>query len=59
MRSAVAIYFGKNNGVFPPDRASVQALVTAGPGRGSAARRPTYDTANGKVTFTATVDDCP
>ena len=28
MRSAVAIYYGKKNGVFPPDLAAVQALVT-------------------------------
>jgi prepilin-type N-terminal cleavage/methylation domain-containing protein len=58
MRSAVAIYYGKHNGVFPPDTTAVQALVTPAP-VWQCQTTPTYDTGNGKVTFTATVQDCP
>ena len=58
MRSGVAIYYGKHNGVFPPSEASVEALVTPAP-VWQCGTTPTYDTGNGKVTFTATVNDCP
>jgi prepilin-type N-terminal cleavage/methylation domain-containing protein len=58
MRSAVAIYYGKKNGVFPPDEAAVEALVTPAP-TWQCGTTPSYDTSNGKVTFTATVNDCP
>ena len=41
MRSAVAIYYGKNNGIFPGAEGAVEGLVTPRR-RGSAARsRPT------------------
>ena len=58
MRSAVAIYYGKNNGIFPLDVASVQTLVTPTP-QWQCNTTPGYDTDNGKVTFTASVTDCP
>ena len=58
MRSGVAIYYGKHNGIFPPDEPFVETLVTPAP-VWQCGTTPTYDTANGKVTFTATVNDCP
>jgi prepilin-type N-terminal cleavage/methylation domain-containing protein len=58
MRSAVAIYYGKHNGVFPPSEGAVEALVTPLP-VWQCQTTPTYDTGNGKITFTATVNDCP
>jgi prepilin-type N-terminal cleavage/methylation domain-containing protein len=58
MRSAVAIYYGKNNGIFPPTVGSVEALVTPLP-IWQCGTQPTYDTGNGKITFTASVTDCP
>ena len=58
MRSAVAIYYGKNNGIFPGGEPAVESLVTPAP-QWQCSTTPTYDTGNGKVSFTATVDDCP
>jgi prepilin-type N-terminal cleavage/methylation domain-containing protein len=58
MRSAVAIYYGKHNGLFPPSEAFVETLVTPAP-TWACGTTPTYDTGNGKVTFTASVTDCP
>jgi len=58
MRSAVAIYYGKHNGLFPPSTAAVEGLVTPAP-TWQCNTTPSYDTANGKVTFTAQVSDCP
>ena len=58
MRSAVAIYYGKKNGLFPPNTAFVQTLVTPAP-VWQCGTTPDYDTGNGKVSFTATVADCP
>jgi type IV pilus assembly protein PilA len=58
MRSAVAIYYGKKNGVFPPDLAAVQALVTPAPTWQCNGTTPSYDTGNGKLTFTLQVSDC-
>jgi type IV pilus assembly protein PilA len=58
MRSAVAIYYGKNNGIFPADVAAVSSLVTPAP-TWQCNTTPTYTAGNGKVDFTATVDDCP
>ena len=50
MRSAVAIYYGKNNGIFPR-RARCVTLVTPEPRRWQVQPRrgPTYDKDNGKV----------
>ena len=58
MRSAVAIYYGKNNGIFPGNEGQVESLVTPLP-TWACATTPGYDKNNGKVTFTATVNDCP
>jgi hypothetical protein len=58
LRSAVAIYYGKNNGIFPGSTASVNALVTPTP-IWNCNVTPTYDSGNGKLTFTATLSDCP
>ena len=58
MRSAVAIYYGKNNGIFPGGEAAVESLVTPAP-VWQCGTTPTYDTGNGKVTFAASVSDCP
>jgi prepilin-type N-terminal cleavage/methylation domain-containing protein len=58
MRSAVAIYYGKNNGIFPGTRASVNSLVTPLPVWQCTGGVPTYITGNGKLNFTATIGDC-
>jgi prepilin-type N-terminal cleavage/methylation domain-containing protein len=58
LRSAVALYYGKTNGMFPANLASINALITPAPTY-QCAVAPTYDNANGKVTFTATLADCP
>jgi type IV pilus assembly protein PilA len=58
LRSGVAIYYGKHNGLFPP-AASVDTLVTPAPAWQCNVTY-TYDTANGKITHLATtVADCP
>src|SRR5262245_61993281 len=58
MRSAVAIYYGKNNGIFPGTTGAVESLVTPAP-VWQCNTEPTYDTGNGMVTFTASITDCP
>ena len=58
LRSAVAIYYGKNNGIFPSSMSGVEALVQPAPVYNCTVP-PTYDAANGKITFNATIDDCP
>ena len=58
LRSAVAIYYGKSNGLFPGTMGAVNGLVTPAP-LYNCSVSPTYDPANGKITFTATIDDCP
>ena len=58
LRSAVAIYYGRTNGLFPPSMAFVETLVSPSPVYNCSAA-PTYDSANGKITFTATLSDCP
>jgi prepilin-type N-terminal cleavage/methylation domain-containing protein len=58
MRSGVAIYYGKNNGIFPAAEASVEALITPTP-TWQCGTPPTYTPANGKLDFNLTVDDCP
>ena len=57
-RSAVAIYYGKNNGIFPVSTASVNSLVVPQP-TFNCTVTPVYDATNGKITHTATVGDCP
>jgi len=58
LRSAVAIYYGKNNGIFPASMGGVEALVQPVPVYNCSVT-PVYDSLNGKITFTATIDDCP
>jgi type II secretory pathway pseudopilin PulG len=57
MRSAIALYYGKTNGMFLATRGAVNALVTPAPVWNCGT--PTYDNANGKVTYTFTIADCP
>ena len=58
MRSAVAIYYGKKNGVFPPDETFVETLVTPTP-QWQCGTPPTYTVGNGKMDFNVNVTDCP
>jgi len=58
LRSAVAIYYGRSNGLFPATMTSVEALVQPAPIYNCTVP-PTYEPANGKITFTATITDCP
>jgi prepilin-type N-terminal cleavage/methylation domain-containing protein len=57
MRSGVAIYYGKNNGIFPANEGQVESLVTPLP-TWQCGITPTYDNTNGKITFSATVGNC-
>jgi prepilin-type N-terminal cleavage/methylation domain-containing protein len=57
LRSAVAIYYGKTNGLFPVDLASASALVTPAPSW-QCSVLPSYFPSNGKIVFTTTVNDC-
>jgi prepilin-type N-terminal cleavage/methylation domain-containing protein len=57
LRSAVAIYYGRSNGLFPGSLGNVETLVTPVPTYNCSVP-PTYDTGNGKITFTATLGDC-
>jgi type IV pilus assembly protein PilA len=58
LRSAVAIYYGKNNGIFPGGLPT--AYVTPPPVWACTTNVPPgYDATNGKITFNATVADCP
>ena len=60
MRSAVALYYGKTNGLFPSSRGTVNTLVTPQPTwQCTGAPPPTYDKNNGKITFTTTIGSCP
>ena len=58
LRSAVAIYYGKNNGIFPGSMPGVEGLVQPSPAYNCSVT-PLYDKNNGKITFNATIDDCP
>jgi prepilin-type N-terminal cleavage/methylation domain-containing protein len=58
IRSAVALYYGKTNGLFPASLASINTLITPAPVF-QCNVTPTYDPANGKITFTATIGNCP
>ena len=57
MRSAVAIYYGKHNGTFPPDLAVIEGLVTPKP-TWQCGKQPTYDVKNGKITLDTNINDC-
>jgi prepilin-type N-terminal cleavage/methylation domain-containing protein len=58
LRSAVAIYYGRTNGLFPGSLGSVETLVQPAPIY-NCSITPSYNKNNGKITFTATLDDCP
>jgi type IV pilus assembly protein PilA len=58
LRSAVAIYYGRSNGLFPATMTSVEGLVQPAPVYNCSVP-PVYDSTNGKITFTATLSDCP
>jgi prepilin-type N-terminal cleavage/methylation domain-containing protein len=58
LRSAVAIYYGRTNGLFPGTMGAAEALVQPMPVYNCSVP-PVYDSANGKITFTATLSDCP
>ncbi|MGH7536338.1 MAG: prepilin-type N-terminal cleavage/methylation domain-containing protein [Gemmatimonadales bacterium] len=58
LRSAVAIYYGRSNGLFPATMGSVELLVQPAPVYNCLVP-PVYDSANGKITFTVTLGDCP
>jgi Tfp pilus assembly protein PilE len=58
LRSAVAIYYGRSNGLFPSSLTAVESLVQPAPIYNCSVP-PVYDPSNGKITFTASVDDCP
>lgn len=58
LRSAVAIYYGRSNGLFPSTLDAVESLVTPAPIY-NCMIPPDYDSGNGKISFTATIDDCP
>ena len=57
LRSAVAIYYGRSNGLFPGDLGAVESLVTPTPIYNCNVI-PGYDPVNGMLTFTATLGDC-
>jgi prepilin-type N-terminal cleavage/methylation domain-containing protein len=57
MRSAVAIYYGKNNGIFPTSGGSVETLVTPVP-QWNCTVTYTYVSGNGKINHTATIGNC-
>ena len=59
MRSGVAIYYGKHNGIFPATTAAVEALVTPAPTWQCTGATKAYDASNGKVSYSATINDCP
>jgi prepilin-type N-terminal cleavage/methylation domain-containing protein len=58
LRSAVAIYYGRSNGLFPGSMTTVEGLVQPTPIYNCTVA-PSYDPTNGKITFTATLNDCP
>ena len=56
MRSAVAIYYGKNNGIFPATQAKINSLVTPAP-VWQCRHGADLHQGNGKINFTLTT--CP
>ena len=53
--------YGKHNGIFPSSEGQVESLVTPLPTWqcGNGTTPPSYDKNNGKITFSATLNDCP
>jgi prepilin-type N-terminal cleavage/methylation domain-containing protein len=58
LRSAVAIYYGRSNGLFPSSMGVVNGLVSPSP-LYNCTVPPIYYPSNGKITFTAALSDCP
>ena len=58
LRSAVAIYYGRSNGLFPGTFGAVESLVTPAPVY-NCSIVPAYDKNNGRISFDATLADCP
>jgi type II secretory pathway pseudopilin PulG len=58
LRSAVALYYGKTNGLFPADLGSINSLITPAPVY-QCSVSPGYDPNNGKLTYTGTIGSCP
>ena len=58
LRSAVAIYYGRSNGLFPATFAAVESLVQPAPVYNCTVP-PTYDKNNGRITFAATARGLP
>jgi prepilin-type N-terminal cleavage/methylation domain-containing protein len=58
LRSAVAIYYGRSNGLFPGSMTAVELLVQPTPIYNCTVS-PAYDKNNGKISFGATLSDCP
>ncbi|HEY7602383.1 MAG TPA: prepilin-type N-terminal cleavage/methylation domain-containing protein [Methylomirabilota bacterium] len=58
LRSAVAIYYGRSNGLFPATFGAVESLVQPAPVYNCTVP-PTYDKNNGRISFSATIADCP
>jgi prepilin-type N-terminal cleavage/methylation domain-containing protein len=58
LRSAVAIYYGRSNGLFPATFSAVESLVQPAPVYNCTVP-PAYDKNNGRITFTATIANCP
>jgi type IV pilus assembly protein PilA len=58
LRSAVAIYYGRSNGLFPATIGSVEGFVQPAPVYNCTVA-PVYYPGNGKIEFTATLADCP
>ena len=57
LRSSVALYYGKNNGLFPADLTAVSTLTTPTPQWSCGT--PTYTAANGRIDYTFTIATCP
>jgi type IV pilus assembly protein PilA len=61
LRSAVAIYYGKHNGVFPDagtGATQIEGLVTPAPSWQCSASY-VYTPGNGRLDYSATIADCP
>jgi type IV pilus assembly protein PilA len=57
LRSGVAIYYGKHNGIFPPATV-LESLVTPAP-TWQCTVTYSYEPTNGRIVHLATIDDCP
>ena len=57
LRSAVSIYYAANAGAFPASLGTVNALVAPAP-TWQCGIQPTYDSAAGTITLSATTADC-